>query len=124
VSGGRVYELGGPEVLSLRQIVEEVCSVTGRKRLLVSLPFPLARIMGSVLQAVDALTLGLIPDELVLTRDQVTLLESDNVVSPAAAKEGRDFAGIGFAPTSVEAVISSYLWRFRKTGQFDTARAS
>lgn len=123
VSGGRVYELGGPEVLSLRQILEEVCRVTGRKRLLVPLPFPLARIMGSVMQVADALTLGLIPDELVLTRDQVTLLESDNVVSPAAAKEGRDFAGIGLAPTSVEAVIPSYLWRFRKTGQFDTARA-
>lgn len=124
IAGARVYELGGPEVLSLRQILEEVCSVTGRKRLLAPLPFPVARIMGSVLQVVDTLTLGLIPDELVLTRDQVTLLESDNVVSAAAAKEGRDFAGIGLAPTSVEAIISSYLWRFRKTGQFDTARAS
>ena len=72
----------------------------------------------------DMLTLGLIPDELVLTRDQVTLLESDNVVSAAAAAEGRDFAGLGIAPTSVEAIVSSYLWRFRKTGQFDTARAN
>lgn len=124
VQGGRVYELGGPEVMSLRQILEEVCRVTGRKRLLAPLPFPLARIMGSVLQVVDTLTLGLIPDELVLTRDQVTLLQSDNVVSAAAAEEGRDFAGIGVAPTSVEAIISSYLWRFRKTGQFDTARAN
>lgn len=124
VQSGRVYELGGPEVMSLRQVLEEVCRVTGRKRLLAPLPFPLARIMGSVLQVLDALTLGLIPDELVLTRDQVTLLQSDNVVSSAAAKEGRDFAGIGIAPTSVEAIISSYLWRFRKAGQFDTARAS
>ncbi|CAH1656701.1 Complex I NDUFA9 subunit family protein [Hyphomicrobiales bacterium] len=124
VQGGQVYELGGPEVLSLRQILEEVCRVTGRKRLLAPLPFPLARIMGSVLQVADTLTLGLLPDELMLTRDQVTLLESDNVVSASAAKEGRDFAGLGLAPTSVEAVISSYLWRFRKTGQFDTARAS
>lgn len=124
VEGGRVYELGGPEVLSLRQIFEETCRIIGRKRLLVPLPFPLARIMGSVLQFADTLTLGLIPDELVLTRDQVTLLESDNVVSPAAAAEGRDFAGLGIAPTSVEAIVSSYLWRFRKTGQFDTARAN
>ena len=124
VEGGRVYELGGPEVLSLRQIVEETCRIIGRKRLLAPLPFPLARIMGSVLQFADMLTLGLIPDELVLTRDQVTLLESDNVVSAAAAAEGRDFAGLGIAPTSVEAIVSSYLWRFRKTGQFDTARAN
>lgn len=124
VQGARVYELGGPEVLSPRQIVEEICRVIGRKRLLAPLPFPLARIMGSVLQFADTLTLGLIPDELVLTRDQVTLLESDNVVSPAAASEGRDFAGLGIAPTSVEAIVPSYLWRFRKTGQFDTARAN
>ena len=124
VQGARVYELGGPEVLSLRQIVEEICRVIGRKRLLAPLPFPLARIMGSVLQFADTLTLGLIPDELVLTRDQATLLESDNVVSPAAASEGRDFAGLGIAPTSVEAIVPSYLWRFRKTGQFDTARAN
>lgn len=124
VEGGRVYELGGPEVLSLRQIVEETCRIIGRKRLLAPLPFPLARIMGSVLQFADMLTLGLIPDELVLTRDQVTLLESDKVVSAAAAAEGRDFAGLGIAPTSVEAIVSSYLWRFRKTGQFDTARAN
>ena len=108
---------------SLREIVEEVCKVTGRKRLLAPLPFPLARIMGSVLQVVDSLTLGLIPDELVMTRDQVTLLESDNVVSAEAKAEGRDFAGLGLAPTSSEAVVSSYLWRFRKTGQFDTLQA-
>ncbi|ODT05812.1 MAG: 3-beta hydroxysteroid dehydrogenase [Kaistia sp. SCN 65-12] len=123
VQGGRIYELGGPEVQSLREIVEEVCKVTGRKRLLAPLPFPLARIMGSVLQIVDSLTLGLIPDELVMTRDQVTLLESDNVVSAEAKAEGRDFAGLGLAPTSSEAVVSSYLWRFRKTGQFDTLQA-
>jgi NADH dehydrogenase len=123
VTGGRVYELGGPEVLSLRQIVEEICRVTGRKPLIAPLPFPLARIMGSVLQVADTLTLGLIPDELVMTRDQVTLLESDNVVSPAAIAEGRDFAGLGLAPTSAEAIVPAYLWRFRKTGQFDTLRA-
>ncbi|MCO5091360.1 complex I NDUFA9 subunit family protein [Bosea sp. (in: a-proteobacteria)] len=122
VPGGRVYELGGPEVLSLRQIVEEICRITGRKRLIAPLPFPLARIMGSVLQVADALTLGLIPDELVMTRDQVTLLESDNVVSPAAVAEGRDFAGLGLAPTSSEAIVPAYLWRFRRTGQFDTLR--
>jgi uncharacterized protein YbjT (DUF2867 family) len=123
VQAGRVYELGGPEVQSLREIVEEVCKVTGRKRLLAPLPFPLARIMGSVLQVADKLTLGLIPDELVMTRDQVTLLASDNVVSAAAIAEGRDFAGLGLAPTSSEAIVSSYLWRFRKTGQFDTLQA-
>lgn len=124
VAGGRTYELGGPEVLSLRKIVEEICKVTGRKPLLVPMPFPLAKIAGRVLEVVDSLTLGLIPDELVMTSDQAILLQSDNVVSTQAKAEGRDFAGLGIAPTSVEAVVSSYLWRFRKTGQFDTARAN
>jgi len=124
VAGGRVYELGGPEVLSMREIVEEICKITGRKRLLVPLPFPLAKLAGRVLEFADKLTLGLIPDELVITSDQATLLQSDNVVSAKAKAEGRDFAGLGIAPTSVEAVVPSYLWRFRKTGQFDTARAN
>ena len=123
VEGGRIYELGGPEVKSFKELVEYICQVTGRRRLLASLPFGLARIQGRILEIVDTLTLGLLPNELKLTRDQVTLLESDNVVSAQAISEGRDFAGLGITPTSVEAVVPSYLWRFRKTGQFDTARA-
>lgn len=123
VSGGRVYELGGPEVKSFKELVAYICEVTDRRRRLVSLPFPLARLKARILETVDMLTLGLLPDELMLTRDQVTLLESDNVVSEAAKAEGRDFAGLGIAPVSVEAVVPSYLWRFRKAGQFDTARA-
>ncbi|WNJ90072.1 complex I NDUFA9 subunit family protein [Bosea sp. 685] len=123
VAGGRIYELGGPEVKSFRELVAYICEVTGRKRLLVSLPFPLARLQARLIEIVDMLTLGLLPNELKLTRDQVTLLESDNVVSHAAKAEGRDFAGLGIAPSSVEAVVPSYLWRFRKTGQFDAARA-
>jgi NADH dehydrogenase len=118
VAGGRIYELGGPEVKSFRELVAYICEVTGRKRLLVSLPFPLARLQARIIEIVDMLTLGLLPNELKLTRDQVTLLESDNVVSPAAKAEARDFAGLGIAPSSVEAVVPSYLWRFRKTGQF------
>ncbi|WP_089176850.1 complex I NDUFA9 subunit family protein [Bosea sp. AS-1] len=122
VAAGKIYELGGPEVMSLRQIVEDVCKVTGRKRLIASLPLPLAGVMARVLELVDTLTLGLLPDELKLTRDQVLLLGQDNVVSPEAVKEGRDFAGLGIAPVSVEVEVPSYLWRFRKTGQFETAR--
>ncbi|SFI90881.1 NADH dehydrogenase [Bosea sp. OK403] len=123
VAGGRIYELGGPEVKSFRELVAYICEVTGRKRLLVSLPFPLARLQARIIEIVDMLTLGLLPNELKLTRDQVALLESDNVVSHGAKAEGRDFAGLGIAPSSVEAVVPSYLWRFRKTGQFDAAQA-
>ncbi len=123
VAGGRVYELGGPEVKSFRELLAYICEVTDRKRLLVPLPFPVARIQARILELVDTLTLGLLPDAIKLTRDQVTLLESDNVVSAAALAEGRSFEGLGIAPVSVEAIVPSYLWRFRKAGQFDTARA-
>ncbi|WP_376988974.1 complex I NDUFA9 subunit family protein [Bosea sp. R86505] len=122
-AGGRIYELGGPEVKSFRELLTYICEVTDRKRLLVPLPFPLARIQARILEVVDTLTLGLLPDAMKLTRDQVTLLENDNVVSAAAVAEGRSFEGLGIAPVSVEAIVPSYLWRFRKTGQFDTARA-
>ena len=123
VAGGRIYELGGPEVKSFRELMEYVLAVTGRSRPMVSVPFPAARLLGSVLQTADALTLGLMPDELVLTRDQVALLQSDNVVSAQAEAEGRTLTGLGIAPVAIEAVVPSYLWRFRRTGQFDTARA-
>jgi uncharacterized protein YbjT (DUF2867 family) len=123
VAEGRVYELGGPQVKSFRELVAYVCEVTDRKPMLVSLPFPLARIKARILEIVNTLTLGLMPDALMLTRDQVALLESDNVVSGAAVTEGRSFEALGIEPVSVEAIVPSYLWRFRKTGQFDTARA-
>ncbi|HEV7261283.1 MAG TPA: complex I NDUFA9 subunit family protein [Bosea sp. (in: a-proteobacteria)] len=122
VAGG-IYELGGPEVKTFRELVAYICEVTDRKPLLVSLPFGLARLQARLLEIVNTLTLGLLPGELMLTRDQVTLLESDNVVSDAAVAEGHSFEALGIEPVSVEAVVPSYLWRFRKTGQFDTARA-
>lgn len=123
VPGGRIYELGGPEVKSFRELIVDICKVTDRKPLLVPLPFPLARLQAQILEIVNALTLGLLPDALMLTRDQVKLLESDNVVSAAAVAEGRSFEALGIAPVSVDAVVPSYLWRFRKAGQFDTARS-
>ena len=122
VAGGKVYELGGPEVKSFRELVEYVCEVTGRRRFIASLPIPLARFQARILEIVNTLSLGLLPDEFLLTRDQVTLLQSDNIVSEAARKDGRTFAGIGIAPVSFEAEVPSYLWRFRKAGQFATSR--
>jgi uncharacterized protein YbjT (DUF2867 family) len=121
--GGKIYELGGPEVKTLRELVDYVCEVTGRKRLIAPMPFGLARLQGQILEIADMLTLGLLPNELILTRDQVNLLESDNIVSPTAEKDGRTLRGLGIAPVSAEAEVPGYLWRFRKSGQFDTARA-
>jgi NADH dehydrogenase len=107
-----IYELGGPEVKSFREIMEYVLKVTYRKRLLASLPFGIARMQAQVLQ--------LLPKPL-LTVDQVELLRRDNVVSDEAIAQQRTLPGLGVSPTAVEAVVPSYLYRFRKSGQFERA---
>ncbi len=107
--GGTIYELGGPEVRTFRELMEYVLAVTERRRLLVPLPFGLARLKAYFLQ--------LLPTPL-LTPDQVELLRVDNVVSAAAQAEGRTIEALGIEPTAIDAVVPSYLWRFRKTGQF------
>jgi NADH dehydrogenase len=117
-----LYELGGPEIRSLRQMMEFVCEVTERRRAIVPVPNALARFQGTVMGALDTLTLGLLPDEIVTTHDQAILLETDNVVSEAATAEGRTLEGMGVTPTTIEAIVPSYLVRFRKTGQFDLKR--
>jgi uncharacterized protein YbjT (DUF2867 family) len=106
---GTIYELGGPEVFTFKELMEYVLAVTGRKRLLVPMPFFAARFVASFLQFAP---------KPMLTPDQVELLRSDNVVSEAATRERRTLAALGITPTSVEAVVPNYLWRFRKTGQF------
>jgi uncharacterized protein YbjT (DUF2867 family) len=112
---GTVYELGGPEVLTFKELMEYVLATIERRRLLVPVPFWAARL--------KAFFLEFLPKPL-LTRDQVELLRSDNVVSDAARAEGRTLEGLGIVPRSIEAIVPSYLWRFRKTGQFRGSVAS
>jgi uncharacterized protein YbjT (DUF2867 family) len=107
---GAVYELGGPEVLTMREIMEIILAVIERRRMLMPLPFGLAKL--------QALFLQFAPGDFKLTPDQVTLLRSDNVVSDAAKAEGLTLQGLGIAPDSLEAIAPQYLWRFRKAGQF------
>ncbi len=106
---GKTWEFGGPAQRSFRELLEYVLEVTGRKRLLVPVPFGLARIKATIL--------GLLPNPL-LTADQVDLLKSDNVVSDAAIAEGRTLEGLGIKPEPIEAIVPEYLYRFRKAGQF------
>jgi NADH dehydrogenase len=112
---GAIYELGGPEVLTMREIMEIILRVTERKRMLMSLPFGLAKL--------QALLLQFAPGPLKLTPDQVALLRSDNVVSDAAKAEGLTLEGLRITPESLEAIAPQYLWRFRKTGQFQNKSA-
>lgn len=122
VSEGRIYELGGPEIRTLRALVEYVLEITDRRRLILALPASAARAQAATLEVLNLLTLGLLPNELLLTRDQVALLQRDNVVSPEALAEGRTLEGLGITPTTIEAIAPEYLKRFRKTGQFSIRR--
>ena len=112
---GATYELGGPEVLTMRQIMETILEITDRDRMLVSLPFGLAKLQSVFLQFA--------PGALKLTPDQVELLRSDNVVSQAAKSAGLTLEGLGITPDSMEAVAPNYLWRFRPAGQFQRKNA-
>lgn len=109
--GGATYELGGPEVRTFKELMQFVLATIERKRPLLPIPFFAAKFMGSVMQFMP---------KPMITPDQVESLRTDNVVSDAAIKEGRTLPGIGIEPDSIEAIVPSYLWRFRKTGQFRT----
>ena len=112
---GTIYELGGPEIITFRELMEFVLATTGRHRLLVPLPFWVAKLNASVLELAAKLPLLSKP---LLTRDQVELLRTDNVVSEAARQDGRTLEGLGIVPRTFESIVPGYLWRFRKTGQF------
>ena len=114
VKGGRVYELGGPDVATHHELVQRVLVDTGRTNPLLPLPASLARLA--------AIPFSLLPSPL-LTADQVELLQTDNVVSDAAVREKRTLAAFGVAPTGMDAILPGYLWRFMKHGQFDRQTA-
>jgi len=106
---GTIYELGGPDVRTFKELMQFVLRTIERRRLLLPVPFFAAKLQATFLQ--------FMPKPL-LTPDQVELLRVDNIVSEAAKAEGRTLAGFGIAPEPIETVVPSYLWRFRKTGQF------
>lgn len=114
-----IYELGGPETLTLRELVAQVLTVTHRRRLVLNMPFWLGGVGASVLGAAQFVTGGLFTNR-ILTHDQITLLRHDNV--PAEGAKG--LADLGIQPTAPEAVLDSYLWRFRPSGQYDAIKDS
>lgn len=124
VEPGNIYELGGPEVRSLREIMAFILTVTERKRLLVPIPFGLAKVMGAVIEIAAKLSFGLLPEIFVITRDQVELLRRDNVVSAEASAEGRTLVGLGITPESFEVLVPTYLIRYRKFGRFTEQRST
>jgi uncharacterized protein YbjT (DUF2867 family) len=113
-----VYELGGPDVAPFRDLMVQMLGIIRRRRLVIDIPFWIARIMGGAFDALQAVTLGLVKGP--VTRDQVESLRRDNVVSGQTAT----FADLGIEATALEAVLPEYLWRFRRTGQYEAMTES
>lgn len=112
---GTTYELGGPEIVTFREVLEFILRTIERDRFLVPLPFFVAKLYAYFLRYA--------PGAFRLTPDQVDLLKRDNVVSEEARAARRTFEAFGVAPSTMEAIVPSYLWRFRKTGQFKSRAA-
>jgi len=107
-----VFELGGPDVESFRELMERMLNLIQCRRLIANIPFPIASLMAFGFDALQTVTLGLFHNG-VLTRDQVRSLRSDNVVQDDA----RTLADLGIQPTAIDAVLEDYLWPFRPSGQ-------
>jgi NADH dehydrogenase len=108
-----VFELGGPEIASFRELMQKMLNVIRRKRIVLGLPTFAGRIMAGVFGLIQFLTGGLIPNT-VITSDQVKQLAQDNIVSD----EARGLADLGIAATDMDAVLESYLYCYRPAGQF------
>ncbi|MBJ3785663.1 complex I NDUFA9 subunit family protein [Devosia sediminis] len=111
VKTGRVYELGGPDVESHKALMRRILREAGRKPMLVGVPGGIMKLVASVL--------GILPFKPLITADQVELLGVDNVVSDEAKKDKRTFAAFGITPTPMDDVLPTYMWTYRRHGQFD-----
>lgn len=114
-----IYELGGPDVATFRDLMRQMLQVIRRRRLIVNVPFFAASIMGGAFDLLQAVTLGLFHNGLI-TRDQVRNLKADNVVSPGA----KGLADLGITPTAMGPVLPEYLWRYRPSGQYAAIKES
>ena len=115
---GGIYELGGPDVASFRELMEDMLEVIQRRRIIANIPFFAARIMAFFSDVAHKVSLGLLPS--MITRDQVKNLAVDNVVSG----DHKGFSDLGIKPVAMGAVLPDYLWRFRNSGQYAAIKAS
>ena len=118
-TGPGIYELGGPDVLTMRGVAQQVLTATDRRRAIIGIPHWMAGIMGSILDAGQVVTGGLLTNR-ILTKDQARSLRLPNRVAEGV----RTFADLGIEPTAAPAVIAEYLWRFRPSGQYDAITAT
>lgn len=114
-----IYELGGPDVSTLRELMHQMLDVIRRRRLVVNLPFGVGSLIGWVFDTLQAVTLGLFSNT-ILTRDQVRSLRHDNIVTEGA----KGLADLGIKPVALEAVLPEYLWPYRPSGQYAAIKES
>ena len=110
---GSTWELGGPETLSFKECMERMLEVVGRQRLLASMPFAIASMIGQFAQYLPNAP---------ITPDQVEMMKTDNVVSQSAVEAGKTLAGMDIAAAPMMSILPRYLVRFRKHGQFEANR--
>ncbi len=113
-----IYELGGPEALPFRELMDRMLGMIRRRRLVLGLPFWMGNLMARVFGVGQAVTFGLVRAP--ITRDQVAALRSHNRVGANA----RGFEALGINPTAIDAVLPDYLWRFRPGGQYAAIQES
>ena len=114
-----IYELGGPEVRTFRELMDDLMGVIQRKRIILNLPFFVGSLMGGALNVAQTLSLGLFKNRLV-TPDQIKLLAVDNVVSDDA----KGLGDLGIEPVAMDAVLPEYLWPYRPSGQYAEIKGS
>lgn len=114
-----IYELGGPETETLKDLMHKMLGLIQRRRLVVDLPFFAGDMMAMGFGVAQALTLGVFHNK-ILTRDQVKNLANDCVVSPDA----KGFADLGITPTTMDVILPEYLWVYRDSGQYADIRDS
>ncbi|MGR3806187.1 complex I NDUFA9 subunit family protein [Marinibacterium profundimaris] len=116
---GGIYELGGPDVMTFRELMQNMLTIIRRRRLVMNMPGFAAKGMAAGLSLAEKLTLGLFSNT-ILTRDQIANLSTDNVV----AEDAKGLQDLGVDPVAMEAVLPDYLWRFRPSGQYAEIKES
>ena len=108
---GKIYEIGGPKVISFGDMVKSILSTINKKRFVVEMPMPIAKIQSTITD--------FLPFPPILTRDQCEILsEADNVVS----NNYLTLKDLNIDPTDVEEEMKKWLWRYRDGGQFAKAQ--
>jgi len=104
---GKIYEIGGPKIISFGDMVKSIMKTLNKKRFVIEMPMPLAKLQSSIL--------SLLPIPPILTKDQCEILmEADNIVS----NNHLTLEDLNIKPLDVETAMKKWLWRFKEGGEF------